>query len=86
VTEEKSAAAEGKRLGEIPLSVLDLSPITAGGSPAESYRNTLDLARHAEEWGFHRYWLAEHHGMPGVASSATAVVIGYWRGGPRKFA
>jgi len=84
VTEEKSAAAEGKRLGEIPLSVLDLSPITAGGSPAESYRNTLDLARHAEEWGFHRYWLAEHHGMPGVASSATAVVIGYVAGGTSK--
>ncbi|MEP7310843.1 MAG: LLM class flavin-dependent oxidoreductase [Acidobacteriota bacterium] len=61
----------------IPFSVLDLSPIVQGGSASESFRNTLDLARHAERWGYHRYWLAEHHNMPGIASAATAVVIGH---------
>jgi luciferase family oxidoreductase group 1 len=65
----------------IPFSVLDLAPVVAGGSAAQSFRNTLDLARHAERWGFHRYWLAEHHNMPGVASAATAVVIGHVAGG-----
>jgi luciferase family oxidoreductase group 1 len=58
-------------------SVLDLCPITQGGNPAQSLRNTLDLAQHAERWGFHRYWLAEHHSMPGIASAATSVVIGH---------
>ena len=62
-------------------SVLDLSPIVLGGTPAASFRNTLDLAQHAERWGYHRYWLAEHHGIPGVASAATSVVIGYVAGG-----
>jgi len=57
--------------------VLDLSPITAGGDVAQSLRNTLDLARHTEQWGYCRYWLAEHHGMPGIASAATSVVIGH---------
>jgi luciferase family oxidoreductase group 1 len=61
----------------IPLSVLDLSPIVAGGTAADALHNTRDLARHAERWGFHRYWLAEHHNMPGVASAATSLVIGY---------
>jgi luciferase family oxidoreductase group 1 len=61
----------------IPLSVLDLSPITLGSDAAHSFRNTLDLARHAERWGYGRFWLAEHHGMPGIASAATAVLIGY---------
>lgn len=65
----------------IPFSVLDLSPINEGGSAAESFRHTLDLARHAEEWGYRRCWLAEHHGMPGIASAATAVLIGYVAGG-----
>jgi alkanesulfonate monooxygenase SsuD/methylene tetrahydromethanopterin reductase-like flavin-dependent oxidoreductase (luciferase family) len=59
-----------------PLSILDLAPITAGSSPAVALRNTLDLARHAEELGYRRYWLAEHHLAPGVASSAPAVLIG----------
>ncbi|HEX3845980.1 MAG TPA: LLM class flavin-dependent oxidoreductase [Steroidobacteraceae bacterium] len=59
----------------IPLSVLDLSPVTAGGTAAQSLRNTLDLARQAEALGYRRYWLAEHHGMPGIASAATSVVI-----------
>jgi luciferase family oxidoreductase group 1 len=61
----------------IPLSVLDLSPITQGSDAAHSFRNTIDLARHAERWGYRRFWLAEHHGMPGIASAATAVLIGY---------
>lgn len=61
----------------IPYSILDLSPILEGHSTAESLRNTLDLAKHAERWGFHRYWLAEHHNMPGIASAATSVVIAH---------
>lgn len=61
----------------IPFSVLDLSPIAEGGDAAQSLRNTLDLAQHADRWGYQRYWLAEHHGMPGIASAATAVVIGH---------
>ena len=65
----------------IPLSVLDLSPITAGSDAAQSFRNSLDLARHAERWGYRRFWLAEHHGMPGIASAATSVLIGYVAGG-----
>jgi luciferase family oxidoreductase group 1 len=57
-------------------SILDLALVTEGGTPADAYRRTFDLARHAEQWGYTRYWLAEHHNMPGVASSATAVLIG----------
>jgi luciferase family oxidoreductase group 1 len=59
----------------IPFSILDLSPVAMGSNPAQSLRNTLDLAQHAEKWGYQRYWLAEHHGMPGIASAATSVVI-----------
>ena len=59
------------------LSILDLSPIPEGSDAARSLHNTLDLARHAERWGYRRYWLAEHHNMPGIASAATAVVIGH---------
>ncbi|MEQ9812966.1 MAG: LLM class flavin-dependent oxidoreductase [Azospirillaceae bacterium] len=58
------------------LSVLDLAPVTEGATPREALVNTLDLARHAERWGYHRYWLAEHHNMVGIASAATSVVIG----------
>ena len=61
----------------IPLSVLDLSPIVEGSDAAGALRNTLDLARHAEAWGFRRYWLAEHHNMPGIASAATSIVIAH---------
>ena len=61
----------------IPFSVLDLAPITRGADAAQAFRNTLDLARHAERWGYRRYWLAEHHNMTGIASAATAVVIGH---------
>ena len=64
-----------------PLSVLDLAPITQGSSAAQSFRNTLDLAQHCERWGYRRFWLAEHHGMPGIASAATAVLIGHVAGG-----
>jgi luciferase family oxidoreductase group 1 len=60
----------------VPLSVLDLSPIPEGGTAAQSFKNSVDLARHAERLGYRRYWLAEHHNMPGIASAATAVVIG----------
>jgi luciferase family oxidoreductase group 1 len=59
------------------LSVLDLSPIVEGSDAAQSLRNTLEVARHAERLGYHRYWLAEHHNSPGIASAATAVVIGH---------
>ena len=67
----------------IPLSVLDLSPILEGSSAAQSFRNSRDLAQHAEKWGFNRYWLAEHHGMPGIASAATAVLMGYVAAGTK---
>ncbi len=67
----------------IPLSILDLSPITEGSDAAQSFRNTLDLAQHADRWGFKRYWLAEHHGMPGIASAATSILIGHVAGGTR---
>src|SRR5687767_12683766 len=60
----------------IPFSVLDLSPIVEGGDAAQALRHTIDLAQHAERWKYHRYWLAEHHNIPSVASAATAVVIG----------
>jgi len=67
----------------IPLSVLDLSPIVEGGDAAHSLANTLDLARHAEQWGYRRYWLAEHHNMPGIASAATSIVIAHVAQGTR---
>jgi len=60
-----------------PFSILDLSPIPKGGTAALALRNTLELAQHAERLGFRRYWLAEHHNMPGIASAATALVIGH---------
>jgi luciferase family oxidoreductase group 1 len=60
----------------IPFSILDLSPIVEGSNASHALRNTVDLALHAEQWGYHRYWLAEHHNIPSVASAATAVVIG----------
>lgn len=58
-------------------SVLDLSPVLAGSDPAQSFRNSLSLAQHVERWGYRRFWLAEHHSMPGIASAATAVVISH---------
>src|ERR1700686_2744767 len=65
----------------VPFSVLDLSPIVQGGDAAQALRNTLDLARHAELWGYRRYWLAEHHNIPAVASAATSIVIAHVAGG-----
>jgi luciferase family oxidoreductase group 1 len=67
----------------IALSVLDLAPITEGSDPSTSFRNSLELAQHAERLGYRRFWLAEHHGMPGIASAATAVLIGHIAGGTR---
>lgn len=72
-----------KGTSNIPFSVLDLAPVKAGGTIAESFRNTLDLARHVERWGYHRFWLAEHHNMTGIASAATAVLICYVAGGTK---
>src|SRR5690554_1013582 len=59
----------------IPFSVLDLAPINEGSDAAASFRHTLEIAQHSEKWGYKRYWMAEHHGMPGIASAATAVLI-----------
>src|SRR5688500_945698 len=67
----------------LPLSILDLAPIPQGSDAAEALRRSLDLAQHAEQWGYHRYWVAEHHNMPGIASSATSVLIGYLAGGTK---
>jgi luciferase family oxidoreductase group 1 len=73
-----------KQEGKVtPFSVLDLAPINQGSDAAQAFRNSLDLAQHAERWNYNRFWLAEHHNMPGIASAATAVVIGYIAGGTR---
>jgi luciferase family oxidoreductase group 1 len=64
----------------VPLSILDLVPVVAGGTPRDALRNSLDLAQHAERFGYNRYWVAEHHNMTGIASAATSVVIGYLAG------
>jgi luciferase family oxidoreductase group 1 len=65
----------------IPFSILDLAPVTEGSNATQAFANTLDLAQRAERWGYTRYWLAEHHNMPGIASAATAVLIGHVAGG-----
>lgn len=70
-----------KQLNEIPVSILDLAPIIAGDTPPDSFRKSLELAQHAERFGYHRYWFAEHHNMENIASSATSVLIGYIAGG-----
>jgi luciferase family oxidoreductase group 1 len=67
----------------VPLSVLDLAPVTQGATPADALRHSLDLAQHVETWGYKRFWLAEHHNMVGIASAATSVVIGYVAAGTR---
>lgn len=61
----------------IPFSILDLSPIAEGSNAATSFHNTLDIAQHGERWGYQRYWMAEHHGMPGIASAATSILISH---------
>ncbi|AZB43145.1 LLM class flavin-dependent oxidoreductase [Bacillus sp. FJAT-42376] len=75
--EQNYADKNKKQLDEIKLSVLDLAPIVSGSHAGEALGNSLSLAQHAEKWGFNRYWLAEHHNMRGIASSATSVVIGH---------
>ncbi len=73
-------STNAKRFNNVPLSVLDLAPITEGGTARQSFKNSADLAQHVENLGFNRYWLAEHHSMPGIASSATSVAIGHIAG------
>lgn len=73
-----------KKISDVPFSVLDLSPVNLGSTAAESFRNSLSLAQHAENLGFNRFWLAEHHNMTGIASAATSVVIGYVAAGTSK--
>ncbi|WP_212971874.1 LLM class flavin-dependent oxidoreductase [Bacillus sp. J14TS2] len=68
----------------VPLSVLDLAPITEGSNATQSFKNSVQLAQLTEELGFHRYWLAEHHNMPGIASSATSVLIGHIAGATKQ--
>ena len=70
-----------KRLSDIKFSTLDLVPVRENGSAAQSLRNSLDLAQHVEKFGYNRFWVAEHHNMDGIASSATSVVLGYVAGG-----
>ena len=72
-----------KLLNNTPYSVLDLATVIEGKTPAYTFKTSLDLAQHAEKWGYTRYWLAEHHNMSSVASSATAVVIGHIAGGTK---
>src|SRR3712207_206757 len=67
----------------VPLSVLDLSPVPEGSDAGQALRNSLDLARHAEALGYKRYWMAEHHNMPGIASAATAVALAHVAAGTR---
>jgi len=67
----------------VPISILDLSPIAQGGTAGEAIRNSLDLAVHAETWGYRRFWLAEHHNMPGIASAATSVALAFVAGGTK---
>ncbi|MDN7226263.1 LLM class flavin-dependent oxidoreductase [Planococcus sp. N064] len=69
-----------KKFKDIPLSVLDLAPVNEGSNAGESFRRSVELAQHVEKWGFNRYWLAEHHNMPGIGSSATSVLIGHIAG------
>ena len=68
----------------IPFSVLDLCPIVEGGNAAQAFRNALDLAQHVEQWGYQRYWVAEHHSIRGVASAATSVVIAHVGAGTKR--
>ena len=73
-----------EELTRIPLSVLDLCPIVSGGSAADAFARSLDLARHTERLGYRRFWVAEHHNMPGISSAATSVVIGHLAQGTEK--
>ncbi|RSL34086.1 LLM class flavin-dependent oxidoreductase [Salibacterium salarium] len=79
-----STDREEKQLKDIRYSALDLSPIVEDGTASDSYQNTVDLAQYAEKWGYHRYWMAEHHNMPFIGSSATSVLIGHVAGATSK--
>ena len=68
----------------IPLSVLDLAPIVEGSDPQETFKKSMELAQQVDRLNYHRYWLAEHHSMPGIASAATSVLIGYIAGGTKR--
>jgi luciferase family oxidoreductase group 1 len=74
------SSSEKKTFNHIPLSVLDLAPINVDSNAGQSFKNSVELAKHVEKLGFNRYWLAEHHNMPGIASSATSVIIGHIAG------
>jgi luciferase family oxidoreductase group 1 len=70
-----------KKIGDLPISVMDLVMVNSGGSPSQSMQNSLDLAQHVERWGYKRFWLAEHHNIAGIASTATSILIGFIAGG-----
>ncbi|MBS4223649.1 LLM class flavin-dependent oxidoreductase [Lederbergia citrea] len=78
------ASNQTKLFYDIPLSVLDLAPIAEGSNAEQSFKHSVELAQHTEKLGFNRYWLAEHHNMPGIASSATSVIIGHIAGATKK--
>lgn len=78
------ATSTVRKFNNIPLSVLDLAPINVGSNAGQSFKNSVELAQHVEKLGFSRYWLAEHHNMPGIASSATSVIIGHIAGATKK--
>jgi len=71
---------KNKTFNNVPLSVLDLAPVNEGSYPRQAFQNSVELAQHVEKSGFHRFWLAEHHNMPGIASSATSVIMGHIAG------
>lgn len=73
-----------KNFENIPLSVLDLAPVNVGSNARQSFKNSVELAQHVEEIGFNRLWLAEHHNMPGIGSSATSVLIGHIAGNTKR--
>ena len=78
------SSINAKKFNNIPLSVLDLSPINEGSNAGESFKSSVELAQHVENLGFNRYWLAEHHNMPGIGSSATSVLIGHIAGATKR--
>jgi luciferase family oxidoreductase group 1 len=80
----KLITLNSKKFNNIPLSVLDLAPINEGSNAREAIKNSMELARHVEKLGYNRYWLAEHHNMPGIASSATSVLIGHIAGATKE--
>ncbi|WEK54024.1 MAG: LLM class flavin-dependent oxidoreductase [Candidatus Cohnella colombiensis] len=84
MTTHSSSPLSHNTLNDIPLSILDLAPVIQGGTVADTFHRSLVLAQHAERLGFHRYWLAEHHNMPGIASSATSLLISHIAAGTER--